>query len=254
LGESADLSRFFRWPSGDGAGGTAYDPDDPWGGKRSLRHRFRKGRLEAKEVRLPVDTEQLLASADGKRLIAISRSALRILDPQTYTARRSVYFRAAVRSVGVTADLGAWYFLEEVGTVLVADGPDGRARVLDVPPDHGTPRRIAVSPDGSRLALGAESGAVWLMDPGTGKAVARRSKGQLAIDRLLFSPDSRVLAIVARGSPQIRLRRASDTTRLANLENLPGEILSVAFSPGGRYLAAGIRIPSPSHCSRLATQ
>jgi WD40 repeat protein/serine/threonine protein kinase len=99
---------------------------------------------------------------------------------------------------------------------------------------------LAFSPDGSRLALGAEEGAVKVVEWATGKTVfdwPRHHKG--AVTALAFSGDGRRLASAGEGGRTVKVW---DTVkqRLVKAE-ATGMLCALVFSPDGKRLAGVTR-------------
>ncbi len=95
---------------------------------------------------------------------------------------------------------------------------------------------LAISPDGSKLAVsGADGVLLWDMRPNA-PVGARRDAGK-TVTAMAFSPDSGRLAVAVNEGVQLR-----DTRHQRNIGQpivIPGDIDSLAFSPDGRRLAAG---------------
>lgn len=98
--------------------------------------------------------------------------------------------------------------------------------------------RVAISPDGNFVATAGDyldgSVGVWNARDGTKVAQARID---VEIERMLFSPDRKCMALAASGLWLWRLNAGQQ----APVQLSSGtSVFSLAFSPDGRYLAAGV--------------
>jgi WD40 repeat protein/DNA-binding SARP family transcriptional activator len=104
--------------------------------------------------------------------------------------------------------------------------------------DHGSPKGIATSPDGKRLAVTQMDGSVWLVDPQT-LAVMRKARVQKgALLAAGFSPDGKLLAVTGEHA-RVALLNAQTLAPVRTLAPLPGRSSqAVTFSPDGRLVAS----------------
>jgi len=153
------------------------------------------------------------------------------------------------------------------GRTLVTSATDGRAIVWDLAGDRRLDRRftvgapldtsiraawfvidvtrgLAISPNGSTLAVTQSGGAVDLIDART---LRRRQTIQAMQDfagNVAFSPDGRLLAVVGRNG-RITLWNARTLRSAGELRGLRADSQALAFSPGGRFLAAAEALFTP---------
>jgi serine/threonine protein kinase/WD40 repeat protein len=172
------------------------------------------------------------AGSDGTLRVwdVATRRSMHVIPRRGETAVQSVF------SPDGKALYGAW---SEDGTILAVDPVTGRWREFGT---YGPGlQRLAVSPDGARLAAVGE-GAVrlWALPDGTrrGEVVGVPPSPRSAA----FSPDARTLAI--GGAESLRLFD-SETGRPVGTLDFPGTARWVGFRPDGRSLAAAGE--SPGH-------
>src|SRR5690606_39171755 len=121
----------------------------------------------------------------------------------------------------------------------------GGKPTAELPPMKGAILGLAISPDGRLAAAGTLKGEVVIWDLTQDKLLSTHThRFQLAARQLQFSPDSSRLAVV-RGPANVELIvpgvEKSTFFPPAEVE----EIHCLAFSPEGRFLAAGGRNQSP---------
>ncbi len=137
----------------------------------------------------------------------------------------------------------------------LAFGPDGA--LYSVSDDHTTRRwapgataaevlatltdslnAVALSPDGKSLAVGCETGELFLLDPATGarqRVMGRRGRPIYAVH---FSADGTELAS-GNWAGETQRWRVSDGAELEVLQRHGGPVLALAFSPAGQLASAG---------------
>jgi hypothetical protein len=107
----------------------------------------------------------------------------------------------------------------------------------------------AYSPDGAGLAVGADSGKVYVWDVLRHTLITTLpAQGQPAVQSLAYSPDGKTLA-VGKGDHTYLWDLASHDT----VATLPGTIESLAFSPDGKTLAIGNELWNTTTHTRIAT-
>ena len=119
-----------------------------------------------------------------------------------------------------------------------APGENGRKLVLQAPAAAGV-NSVAVSPDGSLVAAGADEGGVRLYDAKTGALM--RAIGGVGDRGVSFSPDGRLLT--AAGFHMDKLFGVVDVQTGKRVHSLAGhtewEVYASAMSPDGKLLASG---------------
>ena len=177
-------------------------------------------------------------SQDGRTLITIDRTTLRLWDTATGRTRAALKVTTGNTIIDVTlSPQGRTLAMRtSTGEVRVARRTGSHLRTLSIfntPPS--TCRCMALSPDGRTLATGGNNGTVRLWNVATGRAgTVLTSESEIV--SLTFSPDSRSVAIIYGDGIRIRDTATGKVQQNISTDELPLHH-SVAFSPNGRTLA-----------------
>ena len=102
---------------------------------------------------------------------------------------------------------------------------------------------IALTNDGSRLAIGDRSGIVSLLDPETGRVVHRLlppdGDATAPVDAVAFSPDGSELAVGTVDHVRVWTLRAAEPRPYVRLPGHRGPVLTLAYDRTGDRLASG---------------
>jgi len=94
---------------------------------------------------------------------------------------------------------------------------------------------VAIAPDGSRAAIGSETGAVSFVDLRTGQSAPAAGTHEAGVMRAEFAPDGRTLATTAVDG-SVLVWNASTGDRLEQLKGHAARPLGIAVSDDGRTL------------------
>ena len=186
----------------------------------------------------------LAQSPDGKILAAVlENSKVKILNARTFEPVKTLEGNFAAFSPD--------------NRVLAVAGADGKIRVLDrnglataaVLPGHkGGVSVLAFSRNGARLASGGADPKVKIWDVQGGRLAKTVPAGNYEIAALAFSPSSRFLAFGGVLTGDNTPYRYNDSELMVwdsangkkiSLQGHRGAVLSVAFSPDGKWLVSG---------------
>ena len=128
--------------------------------------------------------------------------------------------------------------------VLAPDNASGLQQVYLLGGHANAVRSLAFSPDSSRLVTGTgglsdhSDQRLRLWAVGSGELMNETARQSGIIWDVTYSPDGQVIAS-AEGDDTVRLWRGSDLSPLGQLK-MTGQVNSVAISPDGQQLAAGV--------------
>jgi WD40 repeat protein/predicted Ser/Thr protein kinase len=98
---------------------------------------------------------------------------------------------------------------------------------------------LAMTPDGTRFAVGYEDGTARLWDGATGKLTAECHGHRLKVLNVAFRPDGKRL-VTASADGSVRQWDAETGQEVAPpYERHAGEVTTAAYSPDGAYIASG---------------
>nr|WP_306663021.1 hypothetical protein [Streptomyces alkaliphilus] len=140
------------------------------------------------------------------------------------------------------APWGALIISCDDGTILDWERPHLKPRVLTRDPAHPASRIARAGRHGLLLAADGPDGSVRVWNTYTGELTHHIDSdshgGDPRITALVFAPDGGVLAMGTR-TGAVRVVSMTSGKQLARTQCHGGEVTSLAFSPGGRRLAAG---------------
>ncbi|OQY79797.1 MAG: hypothetical protein B6D41_22105 [Chloroflexi bacterium UTCFX4] len=185
----------------------------------------------------------LAFSPDGQRLISAGADAIiyvRDLDHSAAPTKLATNFTALAMAVSpngeslIAADQNGALALWNLKTYQREKLPDTISRL------GGKLYAIAYSPRGDRIALGGETGTLYLIDPQTWTPRFVKGKYPGVIHDLTFSPTGRFIA--AGGNRAcVEIWDSFQEQTIGRIEQLAGETWSVAFGASDKFLAIACR-------------
>ena len=181
----------------------------------------------------------LVFSPDGKTLANGRGDTIRFWD--TITGEEKDAF------TGLPAHIGDLSFSPDGKTIVNVTG-GGEIYILDR--ITGEPQKTfavpitdnvfstAFSPDGKTVAIGSSDGNVYLSDLNTGKLKRKLTGHSEDVQRVVFSPDGKVLASSSYLDETVRLWDVNTGEHKRTLTEHTGDIEGLAFSPDGKTLAS----------------
>ncbi|HYV39187.1 MAG TPA: WD40 repeat domain-containing protein [Gemmataceae bacterium] len=145
-----------------------------------------------------------------------------------------------IESLAVSADgkvAAAWGdHLFADADIRIFDLTNGRVRTTFPRTAYG-PYAVALSPDGRTLATKVGQ-AIHLHDAATGKELRKIEPGKALINKCLFSPDSKALALASGSNGKAIYLLDVDKGTVVRTFAHDGVVYAYAFSPDGKLLAA----------------
>jgi WD40 repeat protein len=185
----------------------------------------------------------LALTRDRKTLAGGNRGQIKFFDTTTGAEQRGM-------PIAVSDGIQALAFSPN-GSTLASAHSDGRILLWDVArraaklPTHGHPQpltSVAVAPDGKTIATTCDDGTAWLWDRATGKPLHQlthhKVPGVAVIWCAAFSPDSRTVALSHQRDGITFWDVATGQLQRHIPEKNSDRIVSVAFSPDGKWLAS----------------
>ena len=114
----------------------------------------------------------------------------------------------------------------------------GGTRPLRLQASDAAVVRLTFSPDGKKLAAVYRDGTAGVWDTQTGMPSTPLLQTESGIGGLFFAPDGQIMATLGPWDNTVSLWRAGGE-RLNTLTGHTGDIVSMAFSPDGGFLASG---------------
>jgi WD40 repeat protein len=201
------------------------------------------GETLAKATLLSVASVRHARTVEGQ----ISLTKFLGLFPRAPLWQRSVAQPAAnlthrQRALAVSPDGARVAVVNERGPVQILDAHTGHSlRSFDVPQTMGM-QVLAFSPNGAFLVLGCGPKAC-ILDATSGQLLARLPSGEASHGEMVwsvsFSPDGKLLAIASYASDDVLVYDVATWHTTATIRPGAGNVISVAFSPRGEWLATG---------------
>lgn len=163
------------------------------------------------------------------------------MDPASGYKRSLVQHKSWVNSLAVHQS-GAASGSSDGTVALITDSKDGKiGKPVFLEAGAGEVRCVAFSPDGKLLAAGNRYHTVRVWDVATRKEVKTLAGHMSDVWSIAFSPDGKTLAAADTDWKKPSKVKLWDTTTWKERGSIdvPGEILSIAYSPKGDWLAVG---------------
>lgn len=143
---------------------------------------------------------------------------------------------AGITAVAFSADGSVLASASADGTVILWDVEAGAA-LRQLPGHPGGATAVAFSPGGTTLVTAGADGTVRQWNSESGEEIAALAASNSPLRALEYSPEGSLLA-AAGEEPEVWLWRAKGDDTPRTLLG-PGGVVSLAFSPDGRYLYLG---------------
>ena len=193
----------------------------------------------------------VLAAAVVVPFVLASSPNSRHANPPSPSVAGSLTYKLAGTLAHLPADGGGvnWMAFSRSGKILAASEPDpnGSAYVWNIAtkkpiatftdPSSGGINQVALSPDGTTLAVGDSNGSAYLWNIATKKLIATfTDPSSYGVDSLAFSPDGTTLA-ASDNNGSAYLWNISAKKLTATLADLSSSARTVAFGADGKTLA-----------------
>jgi serine/threonine-protein kinase len=193
-------------------------------------------------------------SPDGKTHASGTFDGDLVLNRITGDGGRPLHWVAAGSAINIVA------FTPD-SKIVVTGQWDGTVKLWEVESGRGVrsfnyPSRVfalAVSPDGTTLAVAGEAGVISLHDVSTGRQIGSFTGHQSGVESLAFSPDGAILAS-AGWDHTVRLWDRESKKGIAVLRGLERHVLCVRFSPDGKLVAASEGQSGVPHTQQMPCQ
>lgn len=182
--------------------------------------------------------QAIAASPDGRYLFSCCENrSIRLWDLARRPIESTILYRPVSAAALEVAPGGQW---------LAVGCHDGRVLQIAIPSgavqaqiEAGSVAvRVALAPDGRRIATGRYDGVVEVWETVTGKPLAQRAVHPAPIRAIAFSPDGRRVA-TAGADRLVGLLELDSARPYITLEGHRDEVRAIAYSPDGRTLASG---------------
>jgi WD40 repeat protein/serine/threonine protein kinase len=211
---------------------------------RNLLKRFD----DARHIPLPRAPLRIAVSPDGKRIAAAhtDTSVATVVDLATGTAldnygqlqTKNTWKRTFVAySNSKDAEILA-YPSKDFFSVILRNLNTGELKEIKAAEEDDPVSNIALSPDGTILAIATERGVIAVRDLRTEELIATGKAQTDNYGSLTFSPNGDYLAI-AGADNTVRIWNARTATEKMVLQGHTAAVIAVAFSPKGKFLASG---------------
>ena len=193
------------------------------------------GKREVISMARPSAYRCVAFSPDGKRLAAGTFDCVvEIYKTEGDVAMLEGFWRDLGEPINALAFLpnGLLVAGDWAGRLLFFNTPEPARRQLD----PGRIFTIAVSPDGSTLAVAGQAGDINVYDVPSGRKYSTSKGHESAVESLAYSPDGKLLAS-AGWDHTVRLWDRSGRA-VAVLKGHDRQVLCVRFSPDGKVLAS----------------
>ena len=192
------------------------------------------------EITSKTDKYDACWSSDGKMFSVLRRHQIDFYDAVTLEFIKSFPIRAHVGDEMVLALDGESFYNYYASVLCNSSYATGKRLWTVKKPSRDGLRSMALSNDGSQVAVGRMNGLVHLYDTTRGD-LNREFKTSLVVNWLAFSPDDSMLAIPKKGYASIDVGLVSPSSGevLKTIKTGNHRVATVAFSPDGKRLLTG---------------